>query len=203
MTTENTEREVKVTPCTGDWPLYQMYPQQCNPQDAYIELNPEKAELSADWSGEVGNSIPESVFHGTILRYSVSEYLHTSEVNALMEEIVPLAQRVCNGYEEMWNDHNHVGKLNDDASEAHEEIAKICSEAEACDSLHDGTEPWYDQQKYIILCHGRGDYITSLNDKGEVGGGSAEDAIEYTEDEACKVVSWLGSKQFSMERSRN
>ena len=58
-----------------------------------------------------------------------------------------------------------------------------------------------DNQKYIILCHGRGDYITSLNDKGEVGGGSAEDAIEYTEDEAREVMAGLGSSGFSMERS--
>lgn len=145
MKTENTEREVKVTPCTGDWPLYQMYPQQCNPQDAYIELNPEKAELSADWSGEVGNSRPESVFHGLIRRYTVSPYLSTAEINKLMEELKPLALRVCEGYEQVWNGNNNVGRLNDDASDAEDEILRICEDETPSES-HDGTEPWYSDE---------------------------------------------------------
>jgi len=52
---------------------------------------------------------------------------------------------------------------------------------------------------YIILVHGRGDYITSLNDKGEIIGGSAKDAIQYTKDEADCVVEWLGSGLFTIE----
>ena len=137
--------EITIIPCTGEYPLYQMYPQQCNPQDAYIQLDPDARELSADWNAEVGNAIPMSVYHVRKFRYSVSEYLHASEVTALMEELMPLALRVCNGYSEEWDGHNLVGALNEDASEAHEEIAEICREATACDSRHDGTEPWFDQ----------------------------------------------------------
>ena len=54
-------------------------------------------------------------------------------------------------------------------------------------------------KRYIILVHGRGDYITSLNDKGDIIGGSAEDAIQYTMDEAESVVEWLGSGLFTIK----
>jgi len=54
-------------------------------------------------------------------------------------------------------------------------------------------------KRYIILFHGRGDYITSLNDKGEIIGGSSEDAIQYTKEEADSVVEWLGNGLFTIE----
>jgi hypothetical protein len=133
---------VTIVSTTEEYPLYQMYPQQCNPQGAYIYLDPEDSELSADWSGEVGNSIPESVFHGILRRYPVSPYLSASEINKLMEELKPLALRVCEGYEKVWNGNNHVGSLTDDASEADEEMERLCRDEESNES-HDGTEPWY------------------------------------------------------------
>jgi hypothetical protein len=136
--------EITIIPCTGEYPLYQMYPHQCNPQDAYIQLDPDARELSADWNAEIDNSIPMSVYHVRKFRYSVSQYLHTSEVIALMDDIKPLALRVCDGYNSEWDGHNNVGILTDDATEAHEQIDVICREATACDSRHDGTEPWFE-----------------------------------------------------------
>jgi len=122
--------QVKVTPCTGEYPLYHLYPQQFNPQDAYIRLDPEDAELSADWNVEVGNSIPMAVVHGRVLRYPVSCYLTADEVNALMESLIPLAQRVCDGYSEGWDGHNNVGRLTEDAEQASQEIEAECASAE-------------------------------------------------------------------------
>lgn len=122
--------EITIVPSTGEYPLYRMYPQQFNPQNAFIRLDPEEAELSADWNAEVGNAIPMAVGHGLVLRYPVSCYLTADEVNALMNQLTPLALRVCNGYSEGWNGHNNVGRLTEDAEEASQEIEAECAAAE-------------------------------------------------------------------------
>lgn len=136
--------EITIVPCTGKHPLYHLYPQQLNPQDAYVRLDPEAGELSADWNAEAGNSIPMSVYHGLILRYPVNPYLATDEVNGLMGQLTPLALRVCNGYSEEWDGHNNVGRLTEDAEEASQDIQEICRDEQPSE-LEEGTEPWYDQ----------------------------------------------------------
>ena len=52
--------------------------------------------------------------------------------------------------------------------------------------------------EYIILCHGRGDYLTDYS-QGEIRGGSAENAIRYTLEEATDFVAELG-RGFSIEK---
>jgi hypothetical protein len=122
--------EITAIKCTGKHPLYRIYPRQLNPQDAYIELDPESAELSADWNAEVGNAIPMPVYHRRILRYPVTPYLTSEEANTLMEEISPLALIVCNEYSEAWDGSNMVGQLTEEGEEASEAIREICAEAE-------------------------------------------------------------------------
>jgi hypothetical protein len=137
--------KISITPCTGDHPLYRRYPQQCNAQDAYISLYPEDAEMHADWNVEVGNAIPMTVFHGIRRRYKVSEYLTSNEINALMEEITPLAQRVCEGFEVVWDGNNNVGRLNEDALEAEDELRELCAEKQSdCEiDPEEAEEPTY------------------------------------------------------------
>jgi len=124
---------ISITPCTGDHPLYMVYPQQFNPQDAYVQLDCDDAEMNADWNAAVGYSIPMPVYHGRIKRYPVSPYLTSEEVNKLMEGILPLAQRVVDGYTCEWDGHNLVGKFSEDSQEASEYMERICQEAEAND----------------------------------------------------------------------
>lgn len=103
--------------------LYNKYPGQHQPQDTYLELDPADETLRADWNGEIGNAVPFTVWHGTIRRYTLSSpYLKADAINALMDEIAPFAQRVCDGYREEWDGSNHVGCLTADAHEAEEEI---------------------------------------------------------------------------------
>jgi hypothetical protein len=121
--------EITITKCTGEYPLHHRYPQQFDPQDAYIRLDPETAEMSADWNVEVGNSIPMSVGHGRILRYPVTPYLTSDEVNALMERLIPLALTVCNEYSERWDGHNTVGQLTEEGEESSQQIEWVCADA--------------------------------------------------------------------------
>lgn len=107
--------------------LYNRYPQQTSPQDCYVELDCEAETLSAEANPEIGNAIPFSVYHGRTLRWSIPA-LRADAANALLAEIAPLAERVCAGYECEWDGNNHVGRLDDDATAAREEIERLCSQ---------------------------------------------------------------------------
>lgn len=62
------------------------YPNQILPQPAYIEvdLRGDEIELSADYSGEIGNSISSNVFNKLRFRYKIPAHLHGEEINEIM-----------------------------------------------------------------------------------------------------------------------
>lgn len=112
-------------------PLSHTYPREINPQPAYVELT-EGGEVSADWSGEIGNSVPMYVWHNRTLRMHVAhnvngpalaDYLESAEALALLETIHA-------GHEVDWDGSNYVGKLSTDASEALERLEGVLREFE-------------------------------------------------------------------------
>jgi len=108
-------------------PLYHKYPQQTNPQGAYIEIDCENESVRAYWNGEIGNAIPFSVYHGHDRRYGVPGTLHGMAITRLFEdpEFVALCQRIVDGYESHWDGNNHVARLDDDAREAEQELESM------------------------------------------------------------------------------
>jgi hypothetical protein len=111
-------------------PLFHRYPGQYQPQAAFIELDLESGDLSAQWNAEIGNPIPPRVRHRCALRWSVPIYLSGDEVNALLEEIAPVARRLLDGARVVWDGADYKGRLDDDAEGAEEEIEMICSQPE-------------------------------------------------------------------------
>ena len=102
--------------------LYMKYPTQHQPQDCFIELDPEEKTVGAKSNPEIGNGVPEAVWHGRVRRYCIP--LFKSEVvNELMDELKPLFERVIAGYESYWDNSNLRGTLSDDADEAEQEIS--------------------------------------------------------------------------------
>lgn len=101
------------------------YPGQFRCQGAYFELIEGGNVVSATWNPEIGNAIPFSVYYGRDLRYHFDPELSVREVNALGRAILPLLERVRAGIEIVWNGHNNVAKLSDDACEAEDEIERI------------------------------------------------------------------------------
>ncbi len=108
---------------TGDTMLC-LYPRQDHPQPCYLELNLRTGHLSADYSGEIGNAVPIEVWNGLVRRYPVQP-LRNDTVNALMHEIVPLAQQVLAGADIRWNGNDHVGVLDDAATKAERAIGRL------------------------------------------------------------------------------
>ena len=108
---------------------FHWYEGQCSPQGAYLELDPDDKSLIADWNGEIGNAIPFDVYHGRRMRYGFSPSTPLQEVRAFMEEIAPLAVRVIAGYSEDYDGNgNLVGRLNEDARDAEDEILDILNQ---------------------------------------------------------------------------
>jgi len=105
--------------------LNRTYPGQTNSQPVYIELNCKHETLTADYNTEIGNAVPFDVYHGHVQRFSIP-LLKTDDLNALLDEIAPLAERVIDGYESVWNGNNHVARFSDDARAALEEIEELC-----------------------------------------------------------------------------
>lgn len=135
---------IEVTRVTGT-ELYHRYPTQTEPQGCYIELCPSDRQLSAGSNAEIGNAVPMDVWHGRRLRFSIPCLTETT-ANRLLDKIAPLAARVCDGYSCEWDGGNHVGRYNDDAREAMEEIERLCDEGrfDETDMVHawDAAE-WY------------------------------------------------------------
>ncbi|MFD0366317.1 hypothetical protein ACFQZZ_33195 [Nocardia sp. GCM10030253] len=116
--------------------LYTHYEGEYEPQGCHVELNTESGELRADWDGILGNGMPESVYHSRTLRWGIPA-LTAEAANALLAELVPLAQTVLDGWTVEWNGSNNVGyATTEQADTAIELIAMRCGRRE------DGTDWW-------------------------------------------------------------
>jgi hypothetical protein len=148
MTTQTntaTETESTITISeVGD--LYLRYRGQHSPQPCYVQLDCEAETLCAEVDGSIGPGTPFRVWHGRTLRWSIPA-LTESAAEGLLLDLIPLAQRIVDGYECRWDGSNHVGRLTEDAREAAEAIRDLCdrnwSEGEVL-SVWDASD-WYAQ----------------------------------------------------------
>ncbi|WP_225636728.1 hypothetical protein [Streptomyces solaniscabiei] len=113
--------DVKIIDCTDPTELYRHYDGQSEAQDAYIELDLHEGTLLADYDAEIGNAAPSSVRHGFERRYGIP-VLTADAANRVMREIAQLANRILADWEEVWNGHNMVAQLGEDAQAAEAEI---------------------------------------------------------------------------------
>lgn len=118
---------IKISEDVQDY-LHCQYPGQTSPQECYLELDLEEETLTADYDAEIGGAVPFAVWHGRRRRFPIPA-LSATAVNALMEEVLPLAERIVAGSEIVWDGSNHIGQLDDDAVDAEAELDQICEKA--------------------------------------------------------------------------
>jgi hypothetical protein len=101
--------------------LHHQYPRQTAPQPVQVVLDCEKRTLTARHNPEIGNAVPVREYHGHVQTWTIPA-LKAEAANALLTELAPLAERVCDGYESHWNGNNHVARFDTDANSALEAI---------------------------------------------------------------------------------
>ena len=116
----------------GIAPVYTKYACEFQPQPAYIRMD-EDGEIDAWANGEIGNAVPASIWHGRTLTWRVPSDVKGEALLAFVKEHQRLFERVYLGHEVDWDGNNLVGKLDEDAQEASEEIEQ------AAESLCDET----------------------------------------------------------------
>lgn len=103
-------------------PVHRQYARQDEPQPAYISLDCRNGSVEADYNGEIGNAVPLEVHHGHVLRFDISPYASSGNINAALRQYRPQFQRIVNGYSEQWDGSNHIARYSPDAEAAIAEL---------------------------------------------------------------------------------
>lgn len=116
--------KLKITlPNRRKQPVLWQYQSQHRPQPAYIEVDPSKWHYRknrgvfvcrADYSGEIGNGVPADVWHNRVFRIPIAPEVSRGKLKALEhdEKFVSLVNELVQGWDEVWNNGNWVGKFN-------------------------------------------------------------------------------------------
>jgi len=106
-------------------PLYCRYDRQMQPQKAYIQINLDDGNLTCCYDTEIGNGVPESVYHGVERRFSVLPNISGRALAGLMqdEDFVALANELLMNAEIKQNDNfKWVGHLTEKGKQLEDEI---------------------------------------------------------------------------------
>jgi len=128
-------------------PLWRHYAGELQPQPAYIELDLRDGEVRADWDAEVGTGVPADVWHGLRRRYGIINILTTDEINSLLTELAPIAQRIVDETEIQSDGLQDRPVLSDKAQAAEEELTEECDGAQTRSNGVVDADGWFGPQE--------------------------------------------------------
>jgi hypothetical protein len=122
---KNMEQTINNSVCVieGHGRLHQQYAGQQMPQPIFLELDPNARQVTIDYNAEIGNSIPVDAWNGMIRRYTIP-LMSRRHAARLARTLRPLLERVCDGWERVWDGNRNVGRLNADAQDATDDIER-------------------------------------------------------------------------------
>lgn len=153
-------------------PLYCQYGGQNTAQDAFLEIDCDKKEISFSYDHEVGNAVPVDVWNHRTIRIGINNCVSSDLLDEIVEdeEFVGLVNAILSGYECVYNGNNYVGRFDNNANEAienlesyfewYEDCGQLTEVYEADDWLNDILKPldtngnrcdWTDAVKFSIL----------------------------------------------------
>jgi hypothetical protein len=121
----NANAKLEIIEQQGDQDLYLHYPGQYQRQNVYLYLDCESGEAEIRYNPEIGTAIPMRQWNGLLRAWPVNQPLKARAANQLLEELSPLLQSVLDGFESVWDGSNLVGRFNESACQAHDEIEKV------------------------------------------------------------------------------
>ena len=140
-TTDTTDTtDITIEPVEGEDDLYDFDPYRGSSTGAWLWLDCASRTLSCRCASRDRTGMPAGVWHGLALRWQLPA-LTADAANALMEDVADAAARVCEGFERAWDGHNFVGRYNDDARDAQDEISRAIERREPWDP-RDVIDPW-------------------------------------------------------------
>ena len=148
---------------------------------AELCLDPATRELSCRAASRDTSAVPARQWHGLVIVWTIPA-LTADAANALMTDVADAAERVCDGWESVWDGRNHVGRLDEEGQDAADEIARAIERREPWDA-GDVIEPW-DAGDWLGALGGlarQGDELgitadTTDDELGEIVGRVEEDA---------------------------
>lgn len=109
-------------------PVFCRYPHQATPQPAFIALDLRENTVSVDYSGEIGNAIPASVYHGLVRRVPISSYASGKALAEFLQSGVftTLYYRIHDGFSTRYNEQgNHCGEFTQAGFDALHELERL------------------------------------------------------------------------------
>lgn len=184
----------------GKAPVLCQYPQQCQPQAAYLYFRPsnDEIELVADYTGEVGNNVMSfDVYHRRELRFSISPYSSRAGLEALAndEKLEAMLAAIRAAYSCEWDGNNHVGRFVGLDDYFEEEIERHLADTLAVTEAWDAADWVGDTADLLELLEKGGvrayaDYYAELADNdGAVLLGDCEQYLaQWAEEEIAKFI---------------
>jgi hypothetical protein len=117
---------VRIVEVKGEKDLYCHYDRQTTQQDCYVEIDCADRTITATYNSEIGNAKPIQVLQGHFQRFGIP-CLTAKAANALMVEILPLVEKVCDGYSAEWDGNNMIAQFSETALLAMGEIERACA----------------------------------------------------------------------------
>lgn len=98
-------------------PLYCEYPNQYDPQSAYLYISTDNGDVWFDYDAEIGGAVTSDVWHGRTIRVPITPFLTAKTLNNILidPKIIGLIEGVIAGHSENYNGSNYVGTLDDTA----------------------------------------------------------------------------------------
>jgi len=105
-----------ITPKRQKDPLYHVYQGQFRPQAAFLEYEICSGIASWGWSGEIGEAVPERVWDGSIIRWSVDPKIKWSALWTISKDprLIDALSAISEtefGSDERWNLREEVAEL--------------------------------------------------------------------------------------------
>lgn len=124
-------------------PLYMQYSGQCNPQPAYIEIDPSggEIEITAEINTNIGPGCSQDAFNGVVNQISCPCYVLGSELKNYLEsdEFAAKCRAMCEGYKCEWDGSNHRGHWRPNVWQLEEDIRMDLLSLESVE-IYDGDE---------------------------------------------------------------